>query len=433
VRRPIVVAVVGTLAITTTGCLNLGKHVHAAASLTPSVAAAASISTASSPVETSTASLPPSIPSSSPPPPTFQSLFADDSSGVVRIDAAACVNGEIGTGFLIAPNLVATVDHVVEDADSIRVTDPSLGITTSGVVLGAAFDQDVALVETNVPIAGHVFDLDDEEPAIGTDMAAIGFSLGHSLQIAIGNVQAIHDHRVVGDGNAARNMSDQALTSAAVNPGNSGGPWLDISGLVLALDDSGPFFLQGVASEGNNGGVPAVDAAKLFSAWEQANSPRPLADDGCAPTTAMASATATLNEYFFDIDNSDYASAFAQEAVAAGDVSGLEAFTNGVESSNDGPYDVTASGTLDGLTYLDVVFQSTQDAEHGRNGETCTDWSLRYTFVPVNGVELIKSSTASPGTSGAIPCPPAISSNAPATSAPASPLASAISSPPPSN
>lgn len=356
--------------------------------------------------------------------------------------AANCDSGDVGTGFLIGPNLIATVGHVVAGADQIRVTDPVLGTTSSAIVLGfTSNDQDLALLQTPVAIPGHVFNLTTTEPAVGASIVVIGFSKGGPEHISDGLVESIHQHTVAGDGSSLLTLSDQALTNAATNPGDSGGPWLDPSGQVLALTDDAP-----VGEQGENGGVPAVDAAPLFSAWQAATTPSPLAADGCAPTSLVEAAQVTLSDYFYDIDNSDYASAYAQEAVATSPGADLNQWIAGVDSSQDGLpenfndigtvnggpyYTLNGDGMSNGLPYLDVSFRSTQDGLHGTDKQTCTDWTLRYHFVLVNGVPLIDSAVKVPGAAyDEQQCPAASSAPAVSGSAPGSPVGSVILSPP---
>ncbi len=192
--------------------------------------------------------------------------------------------------------------------------------------------------------------------------------------------------------------------------------------------------------------MPAVDAAPLFTSWQTAATPSPLAADGCAPTTPIAAAEVTLGDYFFDIDNSDYASAYAQETAATSPHANLNQWIAGVDSSQDGVaqyfnangtftqgpyYTLNGDGLINGLPYLDVSFRSTQDGVHGTDKETCTDWTLRYHFALVNGVPLIASALKIPGAaSDEQQC--SLDSAAPAGSgsAPASPIESAIVSPP---
>ncbi|BEP15942.1 hypothetical protein acdb102_42530 [Acidothermaceae bacterium B102] len=360
-------------------------------------------------------------------------MYDQVSSGVVRLDTVGCSGGGgTGTGFLIAPDLVATVAHVVEGDPLVRVSDPVLERSMSGTVIGVDHDHDVALVRLPAPLAGHVFKLSSAQPGMATDMAAIGFPLGGGEQVTFGHVTGVHTHRLVGSGSSALSLSDAALSDAALNHGNSGGPWLAMDGTVIALDESGPPEDQdNQRAEGNNGGVPAVDAAPFLTQWSASSSPpaaTPCTDQLDAYTAAQQ-ASLTLWQYFVDLDASDYASAFAQLDPQHHPAAGVAAFTTKVESSQDFDatkgsqlFDWVGESTVQGEPVLDVRFRSTQDASLGPDGEPCTDWTLRYRFEQVDGLWLIRSSEATPGTPGHTPCP---AQTSPTASAPANqPVAS---------
>lgn len=345
-------------------------------------------------------SVPTPIASTASAPPTWDSVFAKLSTGVERIDVRTCDGLATGTGFLVAPDLVATVAHVVEVDGSIRVTSPTSGLVTAAQIVGFDHDSDLALLRVQRRLPGHVFQFARESPAIGTEMAAIGFPLARSMQLSIGHITGTHDHRVVGN---EFDLSDILLSDAALNHGNSGGPWVTLEGKVIALDESGPPFDQDQQpAQGNNGGVSGVDAADHMRAWKQ--SPTPIDGQACQPTSGEDAAEAALLVYFLDINQSDYASAYAQLDSGNHPPSGLDDFIEGTKSSTDNDIVVLDGGTTGGSVYVDVSFTSHQHASQGRDGETCTDWTLRYVFVEFNGVQLIHDAPAIPGTPGHTPC-----------------------------
>jgi len=374
--------------------------------------------------------LPPTSTTSTTQPPSWADIYRTVSSGVVRIDATTCDGGGTGSGFLVTPTLVATVAHVVDGAQSIRVTQPGLALATSAAVVGFDLSHDFALVQVSSPILGHAFPLETTQPEIGTEMAAIGFPLASSMAMAIGHVTAEHDRRQV-EG-LPDPLSDMLVTDAATNPGNSGGPWLTRDGKVIALAESGPKYVPEAHSlaQGDNGGVPADTAALLIDKWEQSlQTVTPPACPGQPSDPAQVaslSALATLRQYFTDIYTNDYPSAYAQ--LISADPSGLAAFIGAVKTSQDVAADSTADAPkwfdIDNVTYAgnavvaDIRFRSTQDAAHGPSGETCTDWRLRYTFSQHNGLWLIGDVVPQPGQPESAACPvgdPASATTAPPT------------------
>jgi hypothetical protein len=328
------------------------------------------------------------------------------SSGVVRIDAEDCDHAYSGTGFLLGGNLVATVAHVVEGDGTIAITSPSSHVTTAATVVGLSHDHDVALLRTDAALPGHRFTLAADYPEQDSDLTAIGFSLGGPMKPSHGIVQSLHEHVVVdGEGKPDYHLSDVVITDAALNPGNSGGPWIAPDGRVIALDEGGPGFTSNAAPvQGDNDGVSSVVARRDIAAWEA--SPESVPPGECfAPAASAQADLATLQRYFDDITASDYDSAFGQlESAKNG---GYETFLDGVltaeDSAGNGSGDLFIPGKTgvgaDGLRYVDVDFQSKQDAAHAPKGthDTCDLWTLRYKFVIVNGVPVIHSSPAQPG------------------------------------
>jgi S1-C subfamily serine protease len=367
---------------------------------------------------TMTTDVPTSTTTSTTQPPSWAGTYGEVSSGVVRLDVTGCATAATGTGFLVSPTMIATVAHVVDGAQAVRVTVPALSLAVAGTVIGFDWQHDFALVQTASPVAGHVFNLQTIQPAIGTEIGTIGFPLAKSMALTIGHITAQHDRRQpLG---LPSPISDMLVSDAALNPGNSGGPWLTLDGGVVALDESGPPFVDATGSraQGTNGGVPASAAASLIAQWQQ--SPQPPAPVACPDQSgndpAIRSALTTLNQYLWDIDATDYASAYAQLDHPDHPASGLSSFTNAVETSFDQAADSTAAQPalfdIDkvarnaDLVVADVRFRSTQDAAHGPSGEVCTDWRLRYRFIERNGLWLISSVVAQPGIAENAACPP---------------------------
>lgn len=400
------------------------------------VAAPGSSTTPSAPASVSPM---PSVGASASPAPGQQDwskVFADASTGVVRIDVRACGSGGTGTGFLIGPTLVATVAHVVEGAQRVRITAPKLALVTTGQVIGIDHDHDLALVRTDVPLTGHIFDLRPEQPPIGTEIGVIGFPLGRSMQLTIGHITDTHDRRRVGGEGFNVELSDVLLTDAAQNPGNSGGPWLTRDGEVVALAESGPPAISpgGQASapalpaQGNNGGVPASDAKARLSAWRV--NLRAVTGCGSGVQTDAEAAQETLLYYLWFINQSDYEAAYAQLEPRLHSRAAEAAFVEGVKSSQDsaldgdpqtGPlYDLVNVQGVGDRVMADVKFRSRQDSLHGPDGLTCTDWHLQYEFVRAAGLWLIAKSSAVGSDPKYVPCPGESGTPAPGTNESAS-------------
>jgi Trypsin-like peptidase domain len=206
-----------------------------------------------------------------PKPVTLRALVAKVRSGVVRVDVLTCDEEAFGTGFLLGPRLVATVEHVIDGALAIRLVRAGKPVGTA-TVIGSDASRDLALLRTSRPIRGYTFALERRSPALGEDVAVLGFPLGLPLSVSRGLVSG-SDRTIPIDGINRRKL---VQTDAAVNHGNSGGPLISLdNGRVVGLVDLGSTEANGLAFA-----VSAQVAAPLFQAWRV--SPQPIASAPCS-------------------------------------------------------------------------------------------------------------------------------------------------------
>jgi S1-C subfamily serine protease len=252
---------------------------------------------------------------------SFADLVQRIKSGVIRIEVTDCGDSAIGTGFLIKPRLVATVEHVVDGALKIKLkrNGELLGTAT---VIGLDKDRDLALLRTSVPIDGYDFGFAGRAPRLGEDVAAMGFPLGLPLTVTRGSVSGL-GRTVPIEGVKRRRM---VQTDAAVNPGNSGGPLLSAeTGEVVGLVDLGTNQANSVAFA-----VSAEVAAPLLKAWSVA--PQTPAREVCSrqnPSTGGSASNASSG-----VSSTDYVNAVDQALIASARTRGnlgdlIEAVNNG--------------------------------------------------------------------------------------------------------
>jgi hypothetical protein len=300
-------------------------------------------------------------------------LVASTQSGVIRIEANGCGSQDIGTGFLIGPQLVATVEHVVDGANSISLLQNGK-IVAIGTVIGDDPVRDVALVRANTSLTGHVFELQSARSALGTSVAALGFPLGLPLTVTQGDVSGL-DRTIPIDGT---NRRDLIQTDAAVNPGNSGGPLLSVdNGRVVGLIDLGTTEANGVAFA-----VSAQVAVPLLQGWtaspqatpqQLCGQPSQTAPSPASTTTTIPPATNVANRavdaldsYWHDISTGAYAAAYAY--LAPGAVGETEAQfvsseeANGVSSAQFAGELAASRGAT---ATVDVTNLRTVDADYG--------------------------------------------------------------------
>lgn len=329
-----------------------------------------------------------------PAPQSFAMLYRNEASGVVRIDATTCGGGGVGSGFLLSPRLVATVGHVVAGASAIDVT---LGNhTSSGRLVGMDPNTDVALIRLAARLRGHGFQLSGTIPPVGTPVGVIGYPEGGPRSFSQGTVSGL-DRTIEVAGAAHANMLQ---TDAPIDPGNSGGPLIDLEGQVVGLVDA-------ISTKSSDIGfaVPASLAQPSLVSWSKdpvRTTPAACASSQSAPITGPVQAgssrpeaigiAGTLSTYFNAIDDGDYRAAYAQFTTAGKSLIGSEdGFALAEATSYDFDIGLTAvTVEAPGVAVADVSFRSVQTAATGPDGDTCDNWTLAYTMVRIEGSWLIE-------------------------------------------
>jgi serine protease Do len=144
--------------------------------------------------------------------------------------------GGQGSGFLLRQNYIVTNAHVVGNASEVQVRF-SQGEWRTASVVGTDPSSDLAVVQVqNPPQYASALSLVQSEPAIGTEAVAIGNPFGLEGSVTSGLVSGLN--RLIPAPNGYR-IPDAIQTGAPVNPGNSGGPLVDLDGRVIGVISSG--------------------------------------------------------------------------------------------------------------------------------------------------------------------------------------------------
>jgi len=145
--------------------------------------------------------------------------------------------GGQGSGFMYRDQYVITNAHVVRDAPQAQVQF-ARGESRTGRVVGRDAYSDLAAIEVSSPPSyADPLPIATEEPAIGTRVAAIGSPYGFEGSITSGIVSAVNRSVPAPQGNFE--IPNAIQTDAPVNPGNSGGPLVDLEGEVQGVINSG--------------------------------------------------------------------------------------------------------------------------------------------------------------------------------------------------
>ena len=172
-----------------------------------------------------------------------------------------------GSGIIIGQNeeelLIATNNHVVEDADTLSacfIDDQAY----EAVVKGTDSDNDLAVIAVKLTdISEDTMSQikiaqvgDSDSLKVGQQVVAIGNALGYGQSVTTGIVSAVN--RQVGDSESENGFIQ---TDAAINPGNSGGALLNMQGELIGINSA---KLASTEVEGMGYAIPVSTASPII-------------------------------------------------------------------------------------------------------------------------------------------------------------------------
>ena len=168
-----------------------------------------------------------------------------------------------GSGFIYdSDGLILTNHHVIDGATALTVILAD-GTEYDATVVGSDATLDLAVVRihaTELP----TLKLATGDAQIGQSVIAIGTALGqYELSVTTGVVSGVNRSLTASDG--PRQGNGEALAGvlqhdAALNPGDSGGPLLDLAGNVIGINTAVAGNAQGIGFA-----VPISHAADLIA------------------------------------------------------------------------------------------------------------------------------------------------------------------------
>lgn len=144
-----------------------------------------------------------------------------------------------GSGFLITQDgYILTNKHVVDDDEADYVVMLSNGAEQRATIYYKDSTRDVAIVKiggTNYP----TLELGDSAPlSLGQPIITIGNALGQlSNSVSLGTISGMdRTIRANGSNGFVETLEGVIQSTAAISPGNSGGPLLDLAGRVVGMN-----------------------------------------------------------------------------------------------------------------------------------------------------------------------------------------------------
>lgn len=158
----------------------------------------------------------------------YNSVYENIMPGIVSIEATLDVGVSSGTGCVVSSDgIILTSLHVVNKSKNIEVTTAS-GKSYKGKVVAVLKDKnDLALlkINTNENLKTVKFG-NSEDVKVGQQVLAIGNPFGFRGTLTTGIISRIDYQR------------KKIQTDAAINPGCSGGPLLNLNGEIIGINQS---------------------------------------------------------------------------------------------------------------------------------------------------------------------------------------------------
>jgi S1-C subfamily serine protease len=153
-------------------------------------------------------------------------------TSVVKIYGMACGLGVEGSGWVAAPGLVVTNAHVVAGERDTEIEVGGLGPALPVSIVAFDVRDDLAVLRV---ASLHLAPLQmAANPRRGEAAAILGYPLDGPFRARagrLGQIQEIDTQNAYGQGHVTRSI---AALRGIVKPGNSGGPFVDADGQVLA-------------------------------------------------------------------------------------------------------------------------------------------------------------------------------------------------------
>ena len=187
--------------------------------------------------------------------PFFRQFFGNQFGGGRQRIFTPSQHG-LGSGVIVTKDgYILTNNHVVDDADKVKVTLQD-GREFTAKVIGKDKESDVAVVKIDAKDLPAVTLADSSQTEVGDVVLAVGNPFGLGQTVTMGIISAT--------GRAAMDLKYQDFiqTDAAINPGNSGGALVDTDGRLIGINTA--IYSRSGGSEGIGLAIPTDLAREVM-------------------------------------------------------------------------------------------------------------------------------------------------------------------------
>ena len=191
--------------------------------------------------------------------PAISSQVVEDTKGFTVLISNETMDGiSRGSGILLSSTTVMTCAHVLPEDKTIKglrhmwiYPYPGDRVVHAAKVKFVNYPNDIALIELSSPVIVSKYPVFARRVTIGEPILGSGNILGYMMWfVSYGIITGEHQRWI--------------LTDATIHGGNSGGPWVNARGEVVAMTDVGWRDRNG-ADTGISGGVPAGDLQEFLA------------------------------------------------------------------------------------------------------------------------------------------------------------------------
>jgi serine protease Do len=285
-------------------------------------------------------------------------------------------------------------------------------------VVDLDLSADTALLRLRQDLRGHRFTIAPDAPDLGIDVGVLGYPFGvDDVRLSRGAVSS-GDTEVSYEGEDGFRVDHVVTTDAAINGGNSGGPAINRDGEVVGLVSGNSNWSgdpnEPVPAQGNNFLVPSDVVQDRYEDWadERRTETTDCDADDEAPVAADFDLDVAVDADSDDADDIALALYLHGDSInqglydaawslftprLQGRFAGVDGWAAGLSSSYWTRLDVREVDRDGRTAAARVALRTRQNSADGFQGQTCSDWSMRYRLVLVGGAWLIDDADAGAG------------------------------------
>ena len=192
---------------------------------------------------------------------TIPEIFQKVSPSVVMILAGDDAAMALGTGIIMSSDgYIITNAHIVVDADDIQIVMSDNKTVYDAEIMGLDVPSDIAVLKIEAKDLQPAVFGNSEQVIVGESVVTIGnpYSVDYAQTVTNGIISGIR-HNVY-DGKTSANLLQ---TNAQLNPGNSGGPLINMYGQVIGINSSKIMSSGDSTYEGLGFAIPMADAKEI--------------------------------------------------------------------------------------------------------------------------------------------------------------------------